>query len=239
MTACLYWSYAENFVYFSGGVYFGQFILVFFLHVFLKLIVALMACRRFSIDRRDGALELLLVTPFPTEKIVQGQVRYLMRQLRLPVVAVLILNIVMWTHLQILPPIISLISFAPQLLLGGSVTLLLDVFALGWMGMWRGLAAENFSKAVAGTLMRVMILPWLWLFFLVFMSILGGVDPDSFEGRYWAYFAFSTLCSLIALGAARRKLKTEFRRSVAEGLTLRPLRKLPASRKLPPPLATV
>jgi len=52
------------------------------------------ACRRFSADRKTGALELLLSTPLKVEEILRGQWRALSKQFAAPAAVVLVADFI-------------------------------------------------------------------------------------------------------------------------------------------------
>jgi hypothetical protein len=60
-----------------------------------------------------------------------------------------------------------------EVLIGGIVLLFVDFSAIGWVGMWMGMAAKRHHRAVLGTLARIMVVPWAANFFLVLL-IVGG-----------------------------------------------------------------
>jgi len=68
-------------------------LLVFAIHVLLKIWFAGETCQRWSEDRRNGALELLLCAPLKIEDLVRGQNLALRRQFAGPIVATIGLSL--------------------------------------------------------------------------------------------------------------------------------------------------
>ena len=64
------------------------------MHSILKYWVAAEACRRFTLDRRSGALELLVSTPMTVREILGGQLFALLKQFALPVMVVVLADII-------------------------------------------------------------------------------------------------------------------------------------------------
>jgi hypothetical protein len=126
--------------------------------VILKAWFASEGSRRFAVDRRSGALELILSTPLSVEEIVRGQRLALVRQFWGPVAAVLSLDVLLmfaampqhngeereqWVML-----FVYLIGF-----------FLFDLVALSWVSLWIGLSSRKANRAAGGAIARIMILP--------------------------------------------------------------------------------
>jgi hypothetical protein len=186
------------------------------LHVILKCLVAVEASRRFSEDRRSGALELLLVTPLPAESIVHGQWRALRRHFRWPLIAALFVNLAMiWRIVG--PDPVDVGTEARRMFtwifLGGILELFLDYRALVCVGMWMGARGQKHHRAVLATLGRVMLGPWLGIFLIVFLGMAGVfLSSGSAESVCAIWFIAGILYSLVIGLAARKRLLTEFRR---------------------------
>jgi ABC-type transport system involved in cytochrome c biogenesis permease component len=167
------------------------------LHLVLKWLVAVEASRRFSEDRLSGALELLLVTPLPVDKILEGQRRALWVTFVFPTILALLANFGLF--LLFIEP--NPLRMGPQdravfceLVLGGVVVLLADIYALSWVGMWMGLRARRHHRAILGTLGRVMLAPWLVLLFFWFLGTsgaLGGPNEAFFIFLLWHGFGLA------------------------------------------------
>lgn len=131
-------------------------------HAVLKVWLATEATRQLGMDRRSGALELLLSTPITIRQIVQGQLLSLWRQFGPASLVVLVSDFIFmstenessWTLFWIVI----------------MVVLVLDMVTLAWVGMWLGLAHKQPSRAAASAIARVMALPWA-----IFLAIMSGL----------------------------------------------------------------
>ncbi len=145
----------------------------------LKVWLASEAGRQFFDDRKNNALELTLSTPLPVREILEGEFLALFRQFGPAVAIVLIFDV------------LGMVVAARHGFGGDSewlltwvasiVIFLLDAATLAALGMWLGLTAKRFSRAMARNLFLVLILPWIIFFALI------------------AYMAFSRLTSLNSL----------------------------------------
>src|ERR1041385_8310692 len=189
------------------------------LHLVVKCFVAVEASRRFSEDRRSGALELLLVTPLPAESMVIGQWRALRRHFRWPLIAALSVNLVMiW--LIVGPDPVTMGARQQRtftwIYLGGILELYLDYRALACVGMWMGARGRKHHRAVLATFGRVLLGPWLGIFLFVFLGMAGAFQGnDSVEAILAIWFFAGILWSLVVGLRARERL-SEFRR-IASG----------------------
>jgi ABC-type transport system involved in multi-copper enzyme maturation permease subunit len=151
------------------------------IHQVLKYLIGIEASRRLNDDLRSGALELLLVTPLSTKQIVTGQRRALRALYLKPMLLVWFTNLVLlWLILG--PDPLGMGPFqAPffcELVIGGAIMLWVDFHALSWIGMWMGLQKGKHYLAILATLGRVMLVPWLAILFLVFLSVGGRAISD-------------------------------------------------------------
>jgi len=136
-------------------------------------LLAWAGARFFQDARRQQDFELLLTTPLGGRNILAGQWQILRRALAKPVGLILLLA---------LPAGLSLLydcvngyrtdsSLVQPFLI--AVNLVLEAFALCWVGMWFGLHGRNPMTAVTGTVGLVQLLPlgaavalmwsWVWL----------------------------------------------------------------------------
>ena len=181
------------------------------LHTVLKFWVASEACRRFSMDRQSGALELMLSTPLTVPEIIKGQVLALERQFALPAFLVLLVDFVFlmagrteWSWLYVG--------------IAGMLVFVADLVTLMWVGMWRGLNSRRPNRAAAAVTARVMLLPWvLWgmisILITVFVTRRGGSGSDFWEGKFFIglWVVISVAVDLFFGLPARQKLFSEFR----------------------------
>lgn len=180
--------------------------------VFLKIWIISEACNRLAEDRRSGALELLLSTPLTVRDILRGQWLALYRQFGIPLGAVLALEFLVLRK-----------SFTPEIVTVNLFLMVADMAALGWVAMWLGLTARNTSRAILGSVVRILILPWA-IFYV------GGMAFDllsrAWRGRPFELGDRWTLLAWLVIGLsvnlcfaifwARRNLFREFR-TVAVG----------------------
>ena len=173
-------------------------LLTFGLAIILKVWVAWQACATLAEARRNGSVELLVATPLSIEEIIHGHWQALQRFFFWPVIAALVMQAV--PALEALarqpPSAGNLFWFPiPALTLFGMATLVLDVLALGWVGMWMGLTQPKPMQAFARTVLFAMIVPAV-----VFCL------PNLIFDLFW-------------ISWARRKLQHGFRRAATERST--------------------
>jgi hypothetical protein len=112
---------------------------------------------------------------------------------------------------------------------GGLAVLWLDYWALVWVGMRVGLKAPTFPRAVVGTLGRVMGLPWLAVFFVIFLSTTLRTAGASTEiSLFTAWFALGILNDISVGGRARREIQREFEPGGQRPWLLKPVGELMA-----------
>jgi hypothetical protein len=172
------------------------------------VIVAAEACRRFSEDKRSGALELILCTPLKVQALLRGQSMKIFRLFLIPVLAVGILNL-------ILGPLFGGQEDRYMLYRGGPI-LLLDCWALTWVGMWNGVKAKRFSHAVLGTMARVMIPPWIVVFAFIATNIAGSTSNSAVRSFFAFWFFLVLVYDLWLVARFNSRLKAHFR-SAATG----------------------
>ena len=135
----------------------GFFVLGPLVHLLLKVTIVSAATECFAAARRPE-LELLLVSPISTGKIIRGHARALLRRFVGPVATVFAadLFIVLFyqpVHVPFRGPTTFLFIFA----LG--MTLLIDLPALIWSGLWNGLRSRHGLSAMRRTMLEVVIHP--------------------------------------------------------------------------------
>jgi len=183
--------------HFLGGYTFGVgAVLTFALAVVLKLWVAWHACATLAEARRTGAVELLLATPLTIEDIMHGHWQALQRSLLWPVIALLGLQLVSsldaFTHQEASMRGWLFFLPIPAVTVFAMITLVLDLVALAWVGMWMGLSQPKFIQAFAKTLLFVSLVPMVVFCF-----------PNILFDLFW-------------ISWGRRKLEREFRRTATE-----------------------
>ena len=187
------------------------------LNLVLRYWFAAEAVRSLAENRRAGALELLLSTPLRVEEILRGQWLALKRQFLGPLLVVLFVEclFMLTTVRHAVPDDDRLFWFA--LWAAGMLMLLADLVALYWVGMWLGLTARNKIRALSGSLIRILLLPWAGYGLVLLILVLRELGPRSYQnGPAWTFFLGLWLG--LGLGAdllfgawARQRLLSEFR----------------------------
>jgi len=148
--------------------------------LFLYLRVAAHAPRFFIEARRTGLTELLLVGPLKTTEIISGHWRALLRTLGPPagfMAAVQVAAVCFSSNVT------------SRMMLGGrgtgvipeeviiainagvaAVTVIGNLLALAWFGMWMGVTSKSANLAALKTLLFAQVVPWI-LFWISFASL--------------------------------------------------------------------
>src|SRR5436190_3159219 len=203
-------------------------------HAVLKIWLATEATRQLGMDRRSGALELLLSTPITIRQIIHGQLLSLWRQFGPPSVVVLLTDLTFlsannessWKLFWV----VIMIVFV------------LDMITLGWVGMWLGLAHKQPSRAAASAIARVMALPWaiylgIMSAFAFLFHVVQGPTPD------WANeHGAMIMGAVIAIGLdmllwvwARNRLLLNLRETAAHRFETKPGDSAPTALTTPEP----
>ena len=184
---------------------------MFGLHGILKIWTAAEASRRFAIDRRTGALELLLGTPVSEAEILGDQRRALWRQLAGPLAAVVGVDALVALGLAEARAGGSIIFIGVSLAM-----LLVDLYTLTWAGMWVGVSARRMSRAVFGAVWRVLALPWLIFAGLLLMTGTNWSRGPQSSGLelVLVWFAIGVINDLFVWVSAHRGLREDFRELV-------------------------
>ena len=189
----------------------------------LYLWVASQASRFFVDAARNGALELLLVTPVNPPQIVRGQWTALWRTFALPVLCVVLLQLAgtVVTVLQMksqmalsaataaaasrtassiryIPPDMTWFLIANAVT--GVLTSVAGLAAMAWFGMWMGLTNRKTSIAVLKTVCYVLVLPWIALIFARIFIMLAMI-PAGITGSPTAMLVVPTfIVAILNLG---------------------------------------
>lgn len=197
--------------WFNEGVYVAT---AFAMNSVLKSWLAAEAARQLTEERRAGSLELLLVTPLTIKELLHGQALGLRRQFTGPVVVVLLAELVM-----LLAILREAFDYHDRLMWiawwgAGMISLVADLVALYWVGMWMGLSSKHPKRALSDTVGRVLAVPWV-IFSICLLGMLL-VATRGRTGMSWESLPFIWLA--LGLGAdvgygfwARHKLLSEFR----------------------------
>ncbi|MSU59437.1 MAG: ABC transporter permease [Pedosphaera sp.] len=198
----------------------GAVFTAFALHLFLKCFVAVEATRQFCEDRQSSALELLLVTPQPVVKIVEGVEDGLRRLFHGPMILLCLTNVAMLAIVfsGALRMRAAESEIFCMIIVVGAVLLPLDCFALRWVGMRTALTSTRHHRAAMKTLAQVMLIPWLVTPLFVFLgfAVVGMRGEDRF---------FIVLLWFVIVGAfdvtrglaVTNSLATDLRFAVSEG----------------------
>ncbi len=168
-------------------------------------------------DRRNAALELVLVTPLTVREIVQGQSLALRRQFFAPGCLVLALCFV-FLLLTLVDPGTSGDERANLVCvwMAGMVVFVADGAALAVVGMWQGLTQRQATRATANTAALILVLPWV-VFCVGLLWLSLSHNPNL---EWWAFLALWLVPSLVAdVGfglVAWKRLHAEFRFIIAE-----------------------
>ena len=108
-------------------------------------------------------------------------------------------------------------SAKERIFFGGGVLLFVDVHAVSWVGMLAGLRARRHSRAVASTVVSLILPPWLGLASVFMIGVGGGgVREGTFSNLIFGWFLFSGAYGLVRAQSAKRQLLGDFR-SMAAG----------------------
>lgn len=188
------------------------------IHLVLKSWMANEAPRQFLEDRATGAMELLLTTSLTDREILEGRWRALRRQFLGPMVAVLVLETILLPGVAAIEPDDSGYSLAVALL--SMVFLVLDLWAIGWLGLWVGVSGGG-RTAASSVMIRIVVLPVVVWIPLMAMSAVGGGGGESARAFIlWA--VVGTLNSVVWGAWSRGQLEERFREMAIRRRVTRP-----------------
>jgi ABC-type transport system involved in cytochrome c biogenesis permease component len=231
----------------------------FWLHCLIKVWLTFEACRRFVEDRRSGALELILSTPMTPEKIVSGQWQALRHQFGFAVGVILLFDVVLTVSGVTVPLWVGATLNAKNswafvvMMVAGMVVFILDLLALGWLSMWRGMNARHSYTAFLWSAVQLLLAPWVLFYVAMTVGLMmfflpravRGVGPGS-NLLEWlpviltvVWFGLSVAAAAFSIGWARKHLHRDFRyRATASYQPVRTLvPRMAKSGALPPRLA--
>jgi hypothetical protein len=180
------------------------------LNAFFKHWVTSQACVAFAADRDKGAMELLLSTSLDVREMLHGHALALRRQFFAPVLLVGLLELAIVATAGLAPdamlwPLLSLVVFA------------VDLYCWRWLGWWMGAASKSFSRALAATYFRVLVIPTLLFLALLTACHLTEMPSRTTEGiAMVAYLLLSVCVDVIYARWARRRLLSELRTVASE-----------------------
>jgi len=182
-------------------------VIAYFLQTPLKWLLASEATHRWVESRQSGAFELLLTTPLTVSEILRGHGLALRHLFLGPSMAVLgTQGLMLWLGsgrgMQE--------SEAGWFALVNMVVFLWDLHTLGWVGLWLGLVHRQANRAFMAVVFRVLVVPWLLCFTLLFF---GGLQ---FGGSFAAVWLFASgAVNVFNWLSAREHLRGQFRRLAA------------------------
>jgi len=185
-------------------------------HFIFKYWLATFVCEGLSADRDQGALEVILSTPLRVSEIVRGQWLGVRRFFGWPFLALVIVEIVLvsWATMakRYAPDNVTWVVFAGF----GAVLLFADCFAIGALGMWRGVRARTPHAAASSTLIVVLALPSLLLAILA--TVAGVLEVDHLSELFWttSWLLLGLVTDLVVILWAHRKYEPNLRRAVSE-----------------------
>jgi len=127
------------------------------IHALFKICVGADASHEFAASRLNGTLELLLSTPLQTREVASGMLSAFRHRFLGPLLALLLLDAALAAKLLF-------VNNRPGAFIAGAgaVMLLVDSYCLCWVGLWRGLVARDSVRAILATILRILILPWIF-----------------------------------------------------------------------------
>lgn len=185
------------------------------LHLIVRVNIASSASRHFAEQRRSGALEFLLAcTPLDTSDIVRGQWLALRRQFFIALMLVVLLDFFLVVVVVISSTNGSTLAAGDDLSLFVTFSvamiamLIADSFALGWVGMWMGIAYKRPNRASTAALSRVLVWPFIGMFFIA--SQIGFAHGSAYLVLA-VWFFVGVICDAVLIVHARQSLYDKFR----------------------------
>lgn len=137
----------------------------------LKWLMASEASQRWANERATGALELILTTPLGVPAILRGHWQSLRRLFGGPAIAIVLVAGTLVAASGTAGP--NQREMAAMTVVG-AVVFLWDLHALGWVGLWLGLAERKPNRAFIGAGFRILVVPWLAFLVTVFFTGVNG-----------------------------------------------------------------
>jgi hypothetical protein len=179
-------------------------------HQVFKFVAGIEVTRQLCEARRNGSLELLLVTPLEEQKIIEGQEQALKMQFTGVQRLLLVINLCFCAGVLLVPERLYIASREQgiflELFLGGILMLLLDFKALSTVGMLMALRYQRHNRAALVTLGRIMGIPWAAIFLIVFLGAGGALNGTEPGAVFAIWFAVGIATDLFIGTAARSML---------------------------------
>ena len=192
----------------------------FLAHFLFKWWVAAQAAHSFSRDRAGAALELILSTPIGVRPILSGfsiAMRHLfIRPLTLLLAGELVLVLLGMERALRQEHVLQQVF----MIFCGLLLMIVDAWALTWVGVLAGLRARQAQYAVYRTLFLVLGLPWLAVWAL---GLSKGLSTGNISAWFmpWAWLITSLVADLFFGLRARARLHRHFREIAIAGPALR------------------
>ncbi len=197
-------------------------VILFLTHLLFKLWQASEVCSRLIEDKRSGALELLLTSPMTIRDMARGQQMALRRIFGAPIAVLIMAEIWLFLLTYRWRDKNDVLVFY-----GAAVsTLLLDLWALKWVGLWNSVFGKSIEKVLVSTLVRVLGLPW------IIFAVLAGtgaalanvVAYNITEVQLLTlWWIIGILVSVIAGASARASFLAHFRDAASHRFDARPI----------------
>jgi len=94
--------------------------------------------------------------------------------------------------------------------LGAMAMLVPDMVAIGWVGMWKGMAHNRPRRAAGATVSQILILPWV-----VMALVLPFQMFQSFKDGLAFWFIVGVITDVSSIFVARDRLRSQFRARAA------------------------
>ena len=176
-------------------------------------------------DRRSGALELLLSTPLSVPELLRGHHLALQRQFLKPALVLVFVDILfLVAGLEETHGSTDQAAWIWTWIIGIGV-FLLDLQTMAWLGMWFGLRMRQMSRAAGQACAVVFVLPWaLYGLFFTLLWLLEIPLPDHEPVGFLlgTYVVISVAVDVVALRAARHRLRRDLRRLATERVEAAP-----------------
>lgn len=186
------------------------------LHVVLNLWIAWEAGRRFTEDKRNGMLEILLSTPLSTADIIGGNMRFLYQKFVYPVMFMIGVDLALVVTIMGGGSAANsgLIVFE---ILGMAVLFLGECLALAWVGAWLSLKHRKSIRASIGALARILVVPGV-LYLGALLAWRSAPTPAGFSNAWmllviWCGLGLAN--AIFWMTQARRNLSSRIREEAA------------------------
>jgi hypothetical protein len=168
------------------------------LHALYKFLMAADSCRQLNEDKRSGALELLLSTPFQPRWIVRGQLRAT-RKIWVPTaIALGLMNLIWMTNPGFMRDI-------PIFLPCSIFLIVVDSYALCWRGVVNALRSERYISVVFRSWFQVTGPP-LAILLLIFFTHMNGLSNTQAQSILLFWTIGCTVYDLLLIRASRAQL---------------------------------